>query len=46
MDLQVQRFSDIDLQDTFFDSLRESYPEFDECIRKRLMQELPPIAIM
>lgn len=46
MDLQVQRFSDIDLQDTFFDSLRESYPEFVSGIRKRLMRELPPIAIM
>lgn len=35
MDLQVQRFSDIDLQDTFFDSLRESYPEFDEWYKKK-----------
>lgn len=35
MDLQVQRFSDFDLQDTFFDSLRESYPEFDEWYKKK-----------
>ena len=26
MDLQVKRFSDIDLNDSFFDSLRASYP--------------------
>ena len=30
MDLQVQRFSDIDLNNPFFDSLRASYPEFNE----------------
>lgn len=35
MDLQIQRFSDIDLQDAFFDSLRESYPEFDEWYKKK-----------
>lgn len=35
MDLQVQQFSDIDLQETFFDSLRESYPEFDEWYKKK-----------
>lgn len=35
MDLQVQRFSDIDLNDSFFDSLRESYPEFDEWYNKK-----------
>ena len=35
MDLQVQRFSDIDLKDSFFDSLRNSYPEFDEWYNKK-----------
>ncbi|MBD8937787.1 N-acetyltransferase [Leyella stercorea] len=35
MDLQVKRFSDIDLQDAFFGSLRESYPEFDEWYKKK-----------
>ena len=35
MDLQVQQFSDIDLNDSFFDSLRASYPEFDEWYNKK-----------
>ena len=35
MDLQVQRFSDIDLNDSFFDSLRASYPEFNEWYNKK-----------
>lgn len=35
MDLQVQRFSDIDLNDPFFDSLRASYPEFNEWYNKK-----------
>ena len=35
MDLQVKRFSDIDLNDSFFDSLRASYPEFDEWYNKK-----------
>lgn len=35
MDLQVKRFSDIDLNDPFFDSLRASYPEFDEWYHKK-----------
>lgn len=35
MDLQVQRFSDIDLNNPFFDSLRASYPEFDEWYNKK-----------
>lgn len=30
MDLQVKRFSDIDLSDSFFDSLRSSYTGFDD----------------
>ena len=35
MDLQVQHFSDIDLNDSFFDSLRASYPEFNEWYNKK-----------
>ena len=35
MDLQIQRFSDIDLNDSFFDSLRASYPEFNEWYNKK-----------
>ena len=35
MDLQVQRFSDIDLNDSFFDSLRATYPEFNEWYNKK-----------
>lgn len=35
MDLQVQQFSDIDLNDSFFDSLRASYPEFNEWYNKK-----------
>ena len=35
MDLQVQKFSDIDLQNAFFDSLRDSYPEFDQWYAKK-----------
>ena len=34
-DLQVRRFSDIDLKDLFFDSSRESYPEFDDWYNKK-----------
>ena len=39
MDLQVQRFSDIDLNDSFFDSLRASYPEFNEWYNKKAAAE-------
>lgn len=35
MDLQLERFSDINLKDSFFDSLRSSYPEFDEWYHKK-----------
>ena len=35
MDLQILQFSDIDLKDPFFDSLRASYPEFDEWYHKK-----------
>lgn len=35
MDLQNQKFSEIDLQQSFFDSLRASYPEFNEWYEKK-----------
>ena len=35
MDLQIKKFSEIDLYDSFFDSLRESYPEFNEWYKKK-----------
>ncbi len=39
MDLKLQKFSEIDLTDTFFDSLKASYPEFDSWFKKNLKQE-------
>lgn len=35
MDLEICRFRDIDLSDSFFDSLRESYPEFDDWYKRK-----------
>lgn len=35
MDLLFKPFSEIDLSDSFFDSLRTSYPEFDQWFRKK-----------
>ena len=35
MDLEIKKFADIDLQDGFFDSLRDSYPEFDQWFAKK-----------
>lgn len=35
MDLQLQKFSDIDINEPFFDSLRESYPEFNSWYEKK-----------
>ena len=35
MDLEVKRFSDLDIHDTFFDSLRASYPEFNAWFQKK-----------
>lgn len=35
MDLQIERFSDINLENPFFDSLRASYPEFDKWYLKK-----------
>ncbi len=34
-DLQLQLFSQIDLNDPFFDSLKESYPEFEQWFKKK-----------
>lgn len=46
MDLQLERFSDINLKDSFFDSLRSSYPEFDEWYHKRKLQVQQPTPII
>lgn len=35
MDLEIKRFSELDIQDAFFDSLRASYPEFDIWFRRK-----------
>lgn len=35
MDLQIKSFSDIDVNDPFFDSLRDSYPKFNEWYSKK-----------
>ena len=35
MDLEIKRFDNIDLSDRFFDSLRESYPEFDQWFTRK-----------
>ena len=35
MDLEIKKFADIDLQDGFFDSLRDSYPDFDQWFAKK-----------
>ena len=35
MDLEICRFGDIDPKDSFFDSLKESYPEFDEWYKRK-----------
>ncbi len=35
MDLEIKRFSELDIHDTFFDSLRASYPEFDVWFRRK-----------
>lgn len=34
-DLQIQKFSEVNIADAFFDSLRESYPEFDAWYKKK-----------
>lgn len=35
MDLKLQKFSDIDINEPFFDSLRESYPEFNSWYERK-----------
>ena len=35
MDLEIKAFSELDLEDTFFDSLKNSYPEFTNWFRKK-----------
>lgn len=35
MDLELRPFSEIDLADEFFDSLKEAYPEFEEWFAKK-----------
>lgn len=39
MDLQIKKFSDIDVTDHFFDSLRESYPEFNKWYEKKVASD-------
>ena len=39
MDLQIKNFSDIDVTDHFFDSLRESYPEFNKWYEKKVASD-------
>lgn len=35
MDLEIKAFSELDLEDTFFDSLKNSYPEFTDWFQKK-----------
>ncbi len=35
MDLEIKAFSELNLNDPFFDSLRESYPGFDDWFKKK-----------
>ena len=35
MDLELRRFSEIDLADGFFDSLKAAYPEFEAWFAKK-----------
>ncbi|MBO7552545.1 MAG: N-acetyltransferase [Bacteroidaceae bacterium] len=35
MDLEIKSFSELNLEDTFFDSLKNSYPEFSEWFNKK-----------
>ena len=36
MDLEIKTFAELDLEDSFFDSLKESYPEFKEWFYKKI----------
>ena len=35
MDLQLKKFANIDINDSFFDSLRDRYPEFDQWFARK-----------
>jgi len=35
MDLEIKKFAEIDIQDAFFDSLKNSYPEFNQWFAKK-----------
>ena len=35
MDLEIRAFSTLNIEDTFFDSLKESYPEFRKWFNKK-----------
>lgn len=37
MDLEIKAFSELDLEDTFFDSLKNSYPEFTDWFQKKVV---------
>ncbi len=39
MDIEYKFFSEINLRDPFFDSLREDYPEFDKWYQKKSLQK-------
>ena len=34
-DIEIYKFADLNLRDSFFDSLRTSYPEFDDWFNKK-----------
>ena len=35
MDLEIKLFSELNLEDTFFDTLKESYPEFSDWFNRK-----------
>lgn len=39
MDLEIKKFSELNLEDTFFNSLKESYPEFSEWFNKKVTND-------
>lgn len=41
MSMEIKRFNEIDLNDCFFDSLKEDYPGFDTWYNKRQQQKKP-----
>ena len=38
MDLEIKAFSELNIEDTFFDTLKESYPEFPDWFNKKAAQ--------